>query len=122
MSSRAPIGYLAIAAIPVAINQGFIAMPPGGTLSPSWLLFWAKVNMEAIKQKANGSTFMEISKAAFRPIKVALLPPDALAQFDEVVAPMLERIQNNERHIATLAAIRGALLPRLLSGQLRVPQ
>ncbi|WP_179100465.1 restriction endonuclease subunit S [Burkholderia pseudomallei] len=122
MSSRAPIGYLAIAAVPVAINQGFIAMLPGGALSPVWLLFWAQVNMEAIKQKANGSTFMEISKAAFRLIKVALPPPDALAQFDEVAAPMLERIQNNERHIATLAAIRDALLPRLLSGQLRVPQ
>lgn len=122
MSSRAPIGYLAIAAIPVAINQGFIAMLPDGALSPVWLLFWAQANMEAIKQKANGSTFMEISKAAFRPIKVALPPPDALAQFDEVTAPMLERIQNNERHIATLAAIRDALLPRLLSGQLRVNQ
>lgn len=122
MSSRAPIGYLAIAAVPVAINQGFIAMLPGGALSPVWLLFWAQANMEAIKQKANGSTFMEISKAAFRPIKVALPPPDALAQFDEVAAPMLERIQNNERHIATLAAIRDALLPRLVSGQPRVPQ
>lgn len=122
MSSRAPIGYLAIAAVPVAINQGFIAMLPGGALSPVWLLFWAQVNMESIKQKANGSTFMEISKSAFRPIKVALPPPDALAQFDEVAAPMLERIQNNEHHIATLAAIRDALLPRLLSGQLRVPQ
>ncbi len=122
MSSRAPIGYLAIAAAPVAINQGFIAMLPGGALSPVWLLFWAQINMEAIKQKANGSTFMEISKAAFRPIKVVQPPTDALAQFDEVTAPMLERIQNNERHIATLAAIRDALLPRLLSGQLRVPQ
>lgn len=122
MSSRAPIGYLAIAAVPVAINQGFIAMLPGGALSPVWLLFWAQVNMEAVKQKANGSTFMEISKAAFRPIKVALPPPDTLVQFDEVAAPMLERIQNNERHIAILAAIRDALLPRLLSGQLRVPQ
>ncbi|MBK7117136.1 MAG: restriction endonuclease subunit S [Proteobacteria bacterium] len=122
MSSRAPIGYLAIAAMPVAINQGFIAMPPGGTLSPVWLLFWAKTNMEAIKQKANGSTFMEISKAAFRPIKIALPPPETLSRFDEVAAPMLERVKNNERHISTLAALRDTLLPRLISGQLRVRQ
>jgi len=122
MSSRAPIGYLAITTVPVAINQGFVAMLPGGVLSPVWLLFWAQANMEVVKQKANGSTFMEISKTAFRPIKVALPPPDALTQFDEVTAPMLERIQENERHIATLAAIRDTLLPRLLSGQLRVPQ
>lgn len=120
MSSRAPIGYLAIAAVPVAINQGFIAMPPGGTLSPNWLLFWAKENMEAIKQKANGSTFMEISKAVFRPIKVIAPSPDALTAFDEFVGPMLERIKSNEYHIATLTALRDSLLPRLLSGKLRV--
>ncbi|MCW5237942.1 restriction endonuclease subunit S [Verminephrobacter eiseniae] len=122
MSSRAPIGYLAIAAVPVAINQGFIAMPPGGALSPVWLLFWAKANMEAIKQKANGSTFMEISKAAFRPIKVVAPSQDVLARFDEVVAPMLERIKNNEHHISTLSALRDALLPRLISGRLRIAE
>ena len=121
MSSRAPIGYLAIAAVPVAINQGFIAMPPGGELSPVWLLYWAKTNMEAIKQKANGSTFMEISKAAFRPIKVVVPPPKIRAQFDEVAAPMMERIKNCGYHIAALAALRDTLLPRLISGQLRVP-
>lgn len=122
MSSRAPIGYLAIAAVPVAINQGFIAMPPGGVLSPEWLLFWVKTNMESIKQKANGSTFMEISKAAFRPIKVAAPPPAILTQFNSVAVPVLERIKNNERHIATLGALRDTLMPRLISGRLRVTQ
>ena len=70
MSSRAPIGYLAIAQMPVAINQGYIAMLPGGKLPPLYLLFWCQQNMEVIKARANGSTFMEISKKAFRPIKV----------------------------------------------------
>jgi type I restriction enzyme S subunit len=40
MSSRAPIGYLALTQIPVAINQGYIAMPPGGRLPPLYLYFW----------------------------------------------------------------------------------
>jgi len=122
MSSRAPIGYLAIATMPIAINQGFIAMLPGGVLSPTWLLFWAKANMDVIKQKANGSTFMEISKTAFRPIKVAKPPPDILARFDEVAGPILECIMHNERHITTLAQLRGTLLPKLLSGAIRIPQ
>lgn len=62
MSSRAPIGYLAITQIPVAINQGYIAMLPGGKLPPLYLLMWCQQNMEEIKGQANGSTFMEISK------------------------------------------------------------
>ncbi|MGY1426546.1 restriction endonuclease subunit S [Lysobacter sp. A289] len=122
MSSRAPIGYLAIAAMPTAINQGFIAIPPGGALPPAYLLFWAKANMDLIKQKANGSTFMEISKRAFRPIQVLLPPPEVLAAFMAVVSPILDRIKTNEGHGAELAELRDTLLPRLISGKLRLPE
>ena len=43
LSSRAPIGYLAIAEIPVAINQGFIAMTPKTGASNIFLLLWASI-------------------------------------------------------------------------------
>lgn len=56
LSSRAPIGYLAISQIPVAINQGFIAIQ-GKTLSNLFLLHWLTENMEAVKSRSNGSTF-----------------------------------------------------------------
>ena len=120
MSSRAPIGYLAIAAVPTAINQGFIAIPPGRALPPAYLLFWAKANMDLIKQKANGSTFMEISRRAFRPIKVLLPPPEILAAFMSTASPILNRIKENERHGAVLAETRDTLLPRLISGKLNL--
>ena len=42
LSSRAPIGYLAIAQVRVAINQGYIAMPPGSLLPPLYMLFWCR--------------------------------------------------------------------------------
>ncbi len=74
LSSRAPIGYLAIAQVPMAINQGYIAMLPNSQLPPLFMLFWIRQNMETIKGRANGSTFMEISKKAFRPIPI-LVPP-----------------------------------------------
>ena len=121
MSSRAPIGYLAIAVMPTAINQGFIAIPPGGALPPAYLLFWAKANMDLIKQKANGSTFMEISRRAFRPIKVMVPPPEVLAAFVSTANSILERIKENERHAANLSETRDTLLPRLISGKLRLP-
>ena len=122
MSSRAPIGYLAISAVPTAINQGFIAMPPGGALPPSYLLFWARSNMESIKQKANGSTFMEISKTAFRPIKVIVPDAGMLAAFSAVVEPIIKRIELNEFQKSSLAKTRDTLLPRLIYGKLRLPE
>jgi type I restriction enzyme S subunit len=122
LSSRAPIGYLAIAQVPTAINQGFIAMLPGGELPSSFLLFWTKRNMDSIKQKANGSTFMEISKAAFRPIKLVVPDRKVVEAFHSLVKPMLDRIAENERQRSQLAQIRDTLLPRLISGKLRLPE
>lgn len=122
MSSRAPIGYLAIANIPVAVNQGFIAMRPGGLLPPVYLYFWCQANMDAIKQKANGSTFMEISKTAFRPILLVLPPKEVVARFAEIAGAIFERIAANEQQRAGLTDLRDTLLPRLISGKLRLPE
>ena len=122
MSSRAPIGYLAITQAPMAINQGYIAMLPGGALTPLYLLFWCRQNMETIKNHANGSTFMEISKKAFRPLPALLPPPELVAEFSAVGNALFQRVVENERQAQTLATLRDTLLPRLISGQLRLPE
>jgi type I restriction enzyme S subunit len=122
MSSRAPIGFLSVALIPIAINQGYIAMLPGGRLPPLYLYFWCLANMDTIKGRANGSTFMEISKKVFRPIP-ALAPPDALVQkFIELAGALFARLVENERQARSLIELRDALLPRLISGKLRLPE
>jgi type I restriction enzyme S subunit len=121
MSSRAPIGYLAMTNAPMAINQGYIAILPDSVLPPLYMLFWCRLNMETIKSHANGSTFMEISKKAFRPL-LALVPSIALlAEFVAVASALFERIVENEVQAQTLATLRDTLLPRLISGQLRLP-
>jgi len=122
LSSRAPIGYTAIARVPVAINQGYIAIPPGGRLSSLFLLHWTKTNLDVIKSRAGGTTFQEISKSNFRPILVAVPPVENLGRFDRVVGPLFDRIEVNERQTATLAALRDTLLPKLISGEVRVPE
>ncbi len=122
LSSRAPIGYLAIAQMPIAVNQGYIAIPTGGELSPLYMLFWCRQNMEGIKARANGSTFMEISKKAFRPIPALVPSANVLVAFANVADPIFERLIENERQAQTLTQLRDTLLPRLISGQLRLPE
>jgi type I restriction enzyme S subunit len=121
LSSRAPIGYLALAQVPMAINQGYIAMPPGGLLPPLYMLFWCRQNMDNIKGRANGSTFMEISKKAFRPIPALVPQPEVVQAFAEVAGALFDRLIENEKQAQTLATLRDTLLPRLISGQLRLP-
>lgn len=102
----------------MAINQGYIAIPPGGKLSPLYMLLWCQTNMENIKGRANGSTFMEISKKAFRPIPTLVPSKDVLDAFEVIAASLFERLIENEKQAQNLMMLRDTLLPRLISGQL----
>ncbi|MDA8163233.1 MAG: restriction endonuclease subunit S [Desulfobacteraceae bacterium] len=123
LSSRAPIGYLAIAEVPVAINQGFIAMKPHAEISNLFLLLWARSAHDEIVSRANGSTFLEISKANFRPIPIVTPPANVMSRFDHLVRPIYECIVERVRESNTLASlVRDTLLPKLISGELLVPK
>ena len=120
LSSRAPIGYLAISEKPVAVNQGFIAMPPGDMASSQFLLYWCSTFHDEIINHANGSTFLEISKGNFRRIPLVLPDKEVMTTFDNYARQFHQRIVSDERESRALAALRDALLPRLVSGALRV--
>ena len=121
MSSRAPVGYLAIAALPVAINQGFIGMVCHGPVSNYYALNWCHFNMDVIKQRASGTTFSEISKAAFRPISMLIPEKRVMQAFTNAVEPFYDAIKNTLEESRTLATLRDTLLPKLISGELRIP-
>jgi len=118
LSSRAPVGYLAIAVMPVAINQGFIAMKCNERATNFFMLSWCQANMGEIKSRATGTTFAEISKQNFRPIPVVLPPKQLMVVFTEQVTPLYAQITTNLCQSRTLAAMRDTLLPKLLSGEL----
>ncbi|HQR03877.1 MAG TPA: restriction endonuclease subunit S [Rhodocyclaceae bacterium] len=120
LSSRAPIGYLAIAEVPTAINQGFIAMKCDGVLPNVFVLQWCRESMDAIVGNANGSTFQEISKSNFRPIPVVMPSEPVLASFAQSADSFYRQMVENERESRSLAQLRDTLLPKLISGELRV--
>ncbi|PZN72912.1 MAG: hypothetical protein DM484_23755 [Candidatus Methylumidiphilus alinenensis] len=122
LSSRAPIGYLVISQVETAVNQGFIAMVCEGRLSNVLVWLWTQANMEVILQKANGSTFQEISKANFRPIPVTVADSPIHRAFDEIAQPIYKQIVANEQESRTLAQARDLLLAKLLSGEIRLQE
>lgn len=119
LSSRAPIGYLAIAEVPTAANQGFIAMVCKKRLPNLYVLFWSTENLDFIKDISGGSTFAEISKKTFRPIPVVVPSEEALTAYEDVVRPLYNRIVANVKVSAPLTQTRDLLLPKLISGQIR---
>ena len=122
LSSRAPIGYLAISEVPISINQGFIGMLPKNKFSNLFLLFWAKGAHEEIISRANGSTFLEISKSNFRSIPIVRPNNTIIEVFDSIIRPMYMRVVNNEKEVGLISKIRDSLLPNLLSGKIRLEE
>ena len=116
LSSRAPIGYLAVSEKPVAVNQGFVAMPPRKGTSNLFMLHWCGVFHYEIANHANGSTFLEISKSNFRNIPLVMPTGAVMTAFDRLARPLHECVVSNELESRDLATQRDALLPVLVSG------
>jgi type I restriction enzyme S subunit len=120
LSSRAPIGYLAITEVPVAVNQGFIALIPGARASNVYLWQWLQNHSEDVNARANGTTFLEVSKANFRPLPIALPPEDLMRKWTVSATQQFRLIVAKERESLILTELRNFILPKLFSGELRV--
>ncbi|MFZ3139480.1 restriction endonuclease subunit S [Polaromonas sp.] len=70
-SSRAPIGHVAINAVPMATNQGFKSfIPKTGILDAKFLFHWLRKNRDYLESLGNGATFKEVSKATVSRIEI----------------------------------------------------
>jgi type I restriction enzyme, S subunit len=119
LSSRAPVWYLAITNIEVAINQGYIAFLGWSHFSNQFMYLWLKTNMQVVLNSANGSTFLEISKSSFRNIECMIPSHEILKPFDMIIRPIFDKILSNILQIQSLSKARDELLPRLMSGEVR---
>lgn len=120
LSSRAPVGYLAFAEIPLAINQGFIAIIDNKGFSNQFIYMWLKENMDYVRSYANGSTFLEISKTAFKTLEMNIPPKSKRDEYDEIASLLFGKIKANVYQIRTLEKLRDLLIPKLMSGEVRV--
>ena len=120
MSSRAPVGVLAFCEVPVAINQGYIAIIDDKGYSKEFIYLWLKTNLEVVHNHSNGSTFMEISKSTFKTLALQIPPKQTVTDFQLLIEPLFEKIKINEIQVGSLTSLRDTLLPKLMSGEVRV--
>ena len=118
LSSRAPVGYLSLAQIPVAINQGYIAIKCNKSLNNYYMLQWCKENLEEIKGRASGTTFLEISKTTFRQIPIIVPDGNILSLFEKQCSSIYQSITINTKENINLEKTRDLFLPRLLNGEI----
>ena len=120
MSSRAPVGYLALSKIEVAINQGYIAILPNMKYSAEYLIQWCEANMAEIKGRASGTTFLEISKKNFREINFICSDEKVVTVYTKTAKTLYDEISLKAEENQSLINLRDTLLPKLLSGEINL--
>ena len=115
-SSRAPIGYIAIASDEVTTNQGFKSVVPYSEIGTAFVYFFLKRSLPVIEGAASGSTFKEISGSAMKNIPAIVPDRSTLDQFNGFCAPIFAQQKILENQNRSLAMLRDSLLPKLMSG------
>lgn len=120
MSSRAPIGYLAIASNDVTTNQGFKSFVPKDYFSTEYIYYAVKNLLPVIEANASGSTFKEISGSVLKSIRILWPQKEFVDLFTLKVNPIFKRQELLEKENQELASLRDWLLPMLMNGQVKV--
>ena len=120
MSSRAPVGYLAISTKEITTNQGFKSFIPDKKYGKNYIYYTLQNNLKVIEQHASGSTFKEISATVLKDITIIQPNLDIVKKFEEKVSSINSYIKVNEEQKQELTQVRDWLLPMLMNGQVKV--
>jgi type I restriction enzyme, S subunit len=106
MTSRASIGYVAIAGTEVTTNQGFASFIPKQGINNFYLAYWLWANAEFFIEQATGTTFKEITKSKLRNFSLPIPP---LPEQERIVNRIEELFSDLEAGVAALKRVRAGL-------------
>ena len=119
-SSRAPIGYIAIAQNELTTNQGFKSVIPNENIGTSYVYFLLKNLLPTIEGMASGSTFKEISGAGMKSVPTVMPDVNIIQLFNNFCEPIFKEQEILEAENRRLSALRDSLLPKLMSGEIDI--
>ena len=121
LTSRASVGFVALAGKELCTNQGFQSLIPKPSVLSKFLMFWIQLNRPEFESRSAGSTFKEISKSNVKSIKLKLPPLPEQKRIVEIVNTIDEVISQTELTTSKAQNLRSGLLSDLLSGEHEIP-
>jgi len=109
LTTRAPVGYVAIAANPVTTNQGFHSLVPHNGYSSEFIYYLLKANAEYLKSNASGTTFGELSGSTLKRLKFVFPSIPEQRAIADVLGSLDDKIELNRRMNATLESMARAV-------------
>ena len=120
ISARGTVGRVALVSVPMTMNQSCYGLR-GKPDQRGFYTYFATLKLVIeLQQRTHGSVFDTITRDALRGVTVTLPPARIVNSFESLVAPIMEHIRGNILGSRTLAALRDTLVPKLISGELRL--
>jgi len=120
ISARGTVGRLALVGVPMAMNQSCYGLQGKAEHSSSFTYYSTRRLVTVLQQHAHGSVFDTITRDTLAGVSILVPPANVVQVFDSRVSPIFKRLRAALFESGTLAALRDALLPKLMSGELRV--
>jgi type I restriction enzyme, S subunit len=117
----ATLGQVSLLEIEACANQSVVGVLGSQQLPNEFVYLWVKENIDTLISWQTGGAQQHINKDNVNALKIVCPPEDVIRAYTDVVRPMFDLIKSNCFESRTLAALRDAMLPMLLSGELRVP-
>ena len=119
VSNSATPGIPKILALDTCIHDGWLYFPKSHFSNEFLYLFFLKIREELVAL-GNGSIFTNLKTDLVKTFPIAKPDDNTLSKFNDVVSPIFQKILSNSEQIMLLTNMKNALLPKLMSGQLRV--
>ncbi len=115
----ATVGEYGILAEPATCNQAICALIPNENYPYTFLFILTKFNKENLINMAGGSAQQNISQELIQELEIPK-PGKRIKEFHQEAEPIFQKIKSNTVQIRTLTQLRDTLLPKLMSGEVRV--
>lgn len=123
VSCIATAGLVVLVSEKAQTNQQINSVVPSDKWGDIFSLFTLRrIGNQVRAAGSGGSVFHNLNKTIFEKIRVLLPEQNLTKLFDYLIGPLIERIILNQKQAESLSSLRDTLLPRLISGQLRLPE
>ncbi|HET7510433.1 MAG TPA: restriction endonuclease subunit S [Solirubrobacterales bacterium] len=120
ITARGTVGNVALMSESMTLNQSCYALRGNNGVGQFFLFHLLRRAVAVLQSRAHGSVFSTITRATFDSVMAAIPPQEEINQFEELAQPIFARIHAAMREANELAEVRDVLLPRLISGEIRV--
>jgi len=117
ITARGTVGKLALAGVPMAMNQSNYALVAKSGVGCHFLYLLAQTIIDILLKKANGAVFSAITTRDFKE-PVIIPTASTMMKFESIVSPLFDKIYQNCEENQRLAALRDSLLPKLMKGEI----